>query len=118
MLRRISSSKNGSVSVETALMMSFVFVPMLLGLWDVAQIGSGQSKVHEALQDVLTYVAAGNASNGSGITAAAQSAYGTSIAYRQARSATAFKLAPAVPLRRPVSHAAAAAVAAMISNSS
>jgi Flp pilus assembly protein TadG len=79
MLRRIAKAEDGSISVEAALVTSFVLVPMLLGLWDVAQIGLGQAQVQEALQDAVTYVAAGNASNSSGITAAAQSAYGSSI---------------------------------------
>ena len=79
MLRRRSRDKDGSISVEAALVMSFILVPMLLGVWDVAQIGFGQAQVQEALQDAVTYVAAGNAGNSSGITAAAQSAYGTSI---------------------------------------
>jgi Flp pilus assembly protein TadG len=76
---RFSTAREGSVSVEMALVMTFVLVPMLLGLWDVAQIGFGQAQVQEALQDATTYVAAGNASNSSGITSAAQAAYGTSI---------------------------------------
>jgi Flp pilus assembly protein TadG len=79
MLRRIARAQDGSVSVEAALVMSFILAPMLLGLWDVAQIGFGQAQVQEALQDAVTYVAAGNAGNSSGITAAAQSAYGSSI---------------------------------------
>ncbi len=79
MPRRFSHSLDGSISVEAALIMSFVFVPVLLGLWDVAQIAVGQAQVQEALQDAITYVAAGNSGNSSGITAAAQSAYGTSI---------------------------------------
>lgn len=72
-------SRSGSISVETALVISFIYVPILLGMWDVAQIGFGQAQVQEALQDALTYVAAGNSSNQSGIVSAAQSAYGTSI---------------------------------------
>lgn len=79
MLQRLARAQDGSISVETALVMSFIFVPMLLGLWDVAQIAFGQAQVQEALQDAVTYVAAGNAGNASGITAAAQSAYGNSI---------------------------------------
>jgi Flp pilus assembly protein TadG len=79
MLERFAKNEIGSMAVETALVMSFVLVPMLLGLWDVAQIGLGQTQVQEALQDAVTYVAAGNSSNTSGITSAAQSAYGTSI---------------------------------------
>jgi Flp pilus assembly protein TadG len=75
---RFITAKDGSVSVEVALVMSFLFVPMLLGIWDVAQIAFGQAQVQEALQDVVTYVAAGN-TGASGITAAAQSAYGTSV---------------------------------------
>jgi Flp pilus assembly protein TadG len=79
MFDRLAKDKSGSIAVETALVMSFVIVPILLGLWDVAQIGLGQTQVQEALQDAITYVAAGNSSNTSGITSAAQSAYGTSI---------------------------------------
>lgn len=78
MLRRISKAKEGSISVEAALVLSFIFVPLLLGLWDVAQIGFGQAQVQEALQDAVTYVAAGNTGN-SGITSAAQAAYGSSM---------------------------------------
>jgi Flp pilus assembly protein TadG len=80
MLRRLFKAEDGAVSVETALVLSFILVPALLGLWDVAQIGFGQAQVQEALQGAVTYVAAGNASNSAGITAAAQSAYGSSTA--------------------------------------
>jgi Flp pilus assembly protein TadG len=76
---RLAKNENGSIAVEAALVMSFVVVPLLLGLWDVAQIGLGQAQVQEALQDAITYVAAGNSSNTAGITAAAQSAYGNAI---------------------------------------
>jgi Flp pilus assembly protein TadG len=79
MLLRFCRSQSGSVSVETGLVTSFVLVPVMLGLWDVAQIGLGQAQVQEALQDAVTYVAAGNSSNTSGITSAAQAAYGTSM---------------------------------------
>ena len=78
MFHRFAKAEGGSLSVETALVMSFILVPMMLGLWDVAQIGFGQSQVQEALQDAMTYVAAGNTGT-SGITTAAQSAYGTSV---------------------------------------
>lgn len=78
MLRRFSQSEDGNISVEFALLLSFIFVPMLLGIWDVAQIGFGQAQVQEALQDAVTYVAAGNTGS-SGVTSAAQSAYGTSM---------------------------------------
>jgi Flp pilus assembly protein TadG len=77
--RNIIQNEDGAVAVEAALVSSFILVPMLLGLWDVAQIGFGQSQAQEALQAAVTYVAAGNAGNSSGITAAAQNAYGTSI---------------------------------------
>ncbi len=77
-LRRFSRSEDGSISVEFALLLSFIFVPMLLGIWDVAQIGFGQAQVQEALQDAVTYVAAGNTGS-SGVTSAAHSAYGNSI---------------------------------------
>jgi Flp pilus assembly protein TadG len=79
MFDRFAKNETGSIAVETALVLCFVLVPMLLGLWDVAQIGLGQTQVQEALQDAVTYVAAGNASNTAGVTGAAQSAYGTSI---------------------------------------
>ena len=78
MLRRFSRSEDGDISVEFALLLSFVFVPMLLGIWDVAQIGFGQAQVQELLQDAVTYVAAGNTGS-SGVTTAAQSAYGSSM---------------------------------------
>ncbi len=80
MPRRIARAEEGSVSIEAALVVSFVLLPVLLGLWDVAQIGFGQAQVQEALQDAVTYVAAGNSSNSSGIAAAARAAYGSSIA--------------------------------------
>jgi Flp pilus assembly protein TadG len=76
---RFAENERGSIAVEAALVMSFVVVPLLLGLWDVAQIGLGQSQVQEALQDAITYVAAGNSSNTAGVAAAAQSAYGNAI---------------------------------------
>lgn len=78
MMHRFTRAKDGSVSVELALVASFLFVPLLLGVWDVAQIAFGQAQVQEALQDAVTYVAAGNTGT-SGITAAAQAAYGSSI---------------------------------------
>jgi Flp pilus assembly protein TadG len=79
MLQRFSKANAGSISVEAALVMGFILTPLMLGTWDVAQIATGKSQVQEALQDALTYVAAGNASNATGITNAAQTAYGTSI---------------------------------------
>ena len=79
MFDRFAENERGSIAVEAALVMSFVVVPLLLGLWDVAQIGLGQSQVQEALQDAITYVAAGNSSNTAGVAAAAQSAYGNAI---------------------------------------
>lgn len=77
--QRFLKSDKGSISVEAALVMGFILTPLMLGTWDVAQIATGQSQAQEALQDTLTYVAAGNASNTTGITTAAQKAYGSSM---------------------------------------
>jgi Flp pilus assembly protein TadG len=69
----------GAIAVETALVASFILVPCFLGLWDVGQIALGQAQLSEALEDTLTYVAAGNAGNAAGITRAAQASYGSGI---------------------------------------
>jgi Flp pilus assembly protein TadG len=116
MLERFAKNETGSMAVETALVMSFVLVPMVLGLWDVAQIGLGQTQVQEALQDAVTYVAAGNSSNTSGIISAAQSAYGTRSRYRRTRSAIACK--PGRSRCRRLSPAAPAVAAAAATSSS
>jgi Flp pilus assembly protein TadG len=80
-LRALLRRDDGIVAVETALVMSFILVPLLLALWDVAQLALAQAQLDEALQDVLTYVSASNsnAGNATGITTAAQAAYGTGI---------------------------------------
>jgi Flp pilus assembly protein TadG len=66
------------VAVETALVASLILVPLLLGLWDLSQVTTAKVKVEQALQDAITYVAAGNTGS-SGIASAAQAAYGSSI---------------------------------------
>jgi Flp pilus assembly protein TadG len=72
-------ANDGVIAVETALIASFILIPCFLGLWDVGQIALGKARLDEALADTLTYVAAGNAGNSAGITAAAQASYGTTI---------------------------------------
>lgn len=79
MLRHLGKACDGVVAVETALVAGFILVPLLLGLWDLGQVALGKAQLEEALQDTITYVAAGNSGNASGITSAAQAAYGTSI---------------------------------------
>jgi len=79
MFGRFLKSNHGAIAVETALTISFVLVPMTLGLWDAATIAIRKGEVDEALQAAITYVAAGNASNASGIVAAARAAYGSNI---------------------------------------
>jgi Flp pilus assembly protein TadG len=79
MFGRFLKSNHGVIAVETALMIGFVLAPMMLGLWDAATIAIRKGEVDEALQAVITYVAAGNASNSSGIVAASQAAYGSNI---------------------------------------
>jgi Flp pilus assembly protein TadG len=77
--RRFVAAVEGVAAIETALLISLFFGPFLLAVLDAGQIALGKSQLDEALQDAMTYVSAGNASNGSGITAAAQGAYGASI---------------------------------------
>jgi Flp pilus assembly protein TadG len=78
-LSKLLADVSGVVSVETALIMSLILLPMLLGLADLAQLAQGKAKVDEALQDALTYISAGNSGNSAGITTAAQAAYGSGI---------------------------------------
>jgi Flp pilus assembly protein TadG len=84
--RRLIAARDGVAAIETALIMSLFLVPFLLAVWDVGQIAAGKAQLDEALQDTITYVSAGNATNGSGITAAAQAAYGGSITVATATS--------------------------------
>jgi Flp pilus assembly protein TadG len=77
--RWLWSTNDGVIAVETALVASFILIPCFLGLWDVGQIALGKAQLDEALADTLTYVAAGNAGNSAGITAAAQASYGTAV---------------------------------------
>jgi Flp pilus assembly protein TadG len=77
--RRLMGAREGVAAIETALIMSLFLVPFMLAVWDVGQIAAGKSQLDEALQDTITYVSAGNATNGSGITTAAQAAYGSGI---------------------------------------
>jgi Flp pilus assembly protein TadG len=79
MLRCLLQDEKGAIAVETSLVTSLILVPMLLGIWDIAQVGFGQAQVQEALQAAVTYVAAGNSGNAAGITSAAQTVYGTSM---------------------------------------
>jgi Flp pilus assembly protein TadG len=78
-MRRLIRARDGAVAVETALVSSLLLVPLLLGLWDVAQIAMAQAQLDEALQDAITYVAATGSTNSSNITTAGQAAYGSSI---------------------------------------
>ncbi len=78
-VHRAVASARGAAAVEVALVLALFLVPFLLLLWDVGLVALGKAELDEALQDTMTYVSAGNASNSSGITAAAQKAYGTSI---------------------------------------
>jgi Flp pilus assembly protein TadG len=84
--RRLIGAREGVAAIETALILSLFLVPFLLALWDVGQIAAGKAQLDEALQDTITYVSAGNATNGSGITAAAQAAYGNGITVATATS--------------------------------
>jgi Flp pilus assembly protein TadG len=79
-LRRLLVAVDGTVAVETALVLSLFLAPTLLCLWDFAQIYQGQAHVDEALQDAMTYVmyAGGNATS-AGVQTAAQAANGKSI---------------------------------------
>ena len=79
MLRRFLQARDGAVAVETALVCSLLLVPLLLGLWDVAQLAMSQAQLDEALQDATTYVAYNNNATAAQITSAAQGAYGNSI---------------------------------------
>jgi Flp pilus assembly protein TadG len=78
-VRRLLKAKDGAVAVETALVSSLILVPLLLGLWDVAQIAMAQAQLDEALQDAITYVAATGSTSSSSITTAGQAAYGSAI---------------------------------------
>jgi Flp pilus assembly protein TadG len=78
-MRRLMRARDGAVAVETALVSSLLLIPLLLGLWDVAQVAMAQAKLDEALQDAITFVAATGSTSSSSITTAGQAAYGSSI---------------------------------------
>jgi len=79
-LRRLLSAIDGSVAVETALVVSLFLAPTILCVWDFAQLYQGQAAVDEALQNAVTYVMS-NGSNATtaGAQQAAQAANGSSI---------------------------------------
>jgi len=79
-LRQLLVAIDGSVAVETALVVAVFLVPMMLCLWDFARIYQGQAHVDEALQDAMTYVMnSGSNASSSGARTAAQAANGSSI---------------------------------------
>jgi TadE-like protein len=47
-MRRLIRARDGAVAVETALVSSLLLVPLLLGLWDVAQIAMAQAQLGSA----------------------------------------------------------------------
>ena len=96
-LRRLAAARDGAVAVEVALVSSLILVPLLLGLWDVAQIAFAKAKVDEALQDAVSYVAAGNSGNSSGITSAAQGAYGNTISVSTSTACYCVKTTTSTP---------------------
>jgi Flp pilus assembly protein TadG len=83
MWRRLFRAVDGAVAVETALVSSLILVPLLLGLWDVAQLAMSQAELDEALEDAISYIAgnmaAGTTWTTSGITSAAQASYGSGV---------------------------------------
>lgn len=82
MLRHFAKDDRGSFSVEAALVVSLIIVPVLLLLVDVAAIGSGQAQVQDVLQYAVTYtagqVALGTTPTTSAVTSQVQTAYGAS----------------------------------------
>jgi len=77
---RLLAATDGAVAVEAALVLSLILVPMLLGLWDFAQLYQGQANLDEALQDTVTYVmSTGSNATAAGAISAAQAANGTGI---------------------------------------
>jgi Flp pilus assembly protein TadG len=74
--RRVGTS--GNVSVETALLLSFLFIPASLGVWDAGVALDAKSRLDQAVRAAIFYVASNpsaNATNASGIAAAAAAAY-------------------------------------------
>ncbi len=80
MLHRLLVAADGAVAVEAALVLSLFLLPMLLCLWDFAQLYEAQANVDEALQDTVTYVMSiGGNATAAGATSAAQAANGSGI---------------------------------------
>ncbi len=78
-MSRLLSQDCGSISVEAALVISLILLPLLLGLWDYTTVLSVQARLDEALNAAIEYADASgaNATNTAGISQAATSAYGS-----------------------------------------
>lgn len=76
--KKLASESRGSVSVEAALVISLVLIPLLLGIWDYASILAVQARLDEALNAAVEYAdsSPANATNKTAIANAATTAYG------------------------------------------
>lgn len=76
---RLARQRRASVSVEAALVISLVLLPLLLGLWDYSVVLSVQGRLDTALNAAMDYALAttANAADAQGIEQAANNAYGT-----------------------------------------
>ena len=77
-LRRLRAARAASVSVEAALVMSFVLVPSALGCMDIALALTTRARLDQGLQAAVFYAWANVGSvTASGVQSAAIAGYGT-----------------------------------------
>lgn len=76
---RLAQQRSAAVSVEAALVISLLLLPLLLGLWDYSVVLAVQARLDTALHAAMDYALAteANATDVAGIAQAADNAYGT-----------------------------------------
>lgn len=77
---RLAQERCAAISVEAALVISLLLLPLLLGLWDYSVVLAVQARLDTALHAAMDYALAtgANATDVSGIAQAASNAYGAS----------------------------------------
>jgi len=76
-VRWLRTSRSGSVSVETALVVAYVLAPLCMGAIDVGMIMTTQARLDRALQAAAQYAwNIGGSATAANIQSAAQTGYG------------------------------------------
>lgn len=77
-MKRVCASRSGSVSVETALVVSLILAPLCMGGIDIGMIMKTQARLDRALEAATLYAwNIGSSVTATNIESAAQTGYGT-----------------------------------------